>query len=221
MCRQNLGWRAMSPSRAGLVRLLAMAIALLLGGVLAVVVLGGDLAAVRRAVAASGAWGPVVYVVLHVLVTLVPVPKNLLAGIAGVLFGLTAGIALSWTASMVSALVGFYLARRLGRDAVEELTGPRVETVRRILREHGRLSVVIARLTPVVPFTVVNYAAGISPVTRRDYLLGTAVGVLPGTVAYVAVGASAGRDARTVAVALGAGVLLLLATGVAARRLGR
>jgi uncharacterized membrane protein YdjX (TVP38/TMEM64 family) len=211
----------MSPSRAGLVRLLAMAIALLLGGVLAVVVLGGDLAAVRRAVAASGAWGPVVYVVLHVLVTLVPVPKNLLAGIAGVLFGLTAGIALSWTASMVSALVGFYLARRLGRDAVEELTGPRVETVRRILHEHGRLSVVIARLTPVVPFTVVNYAAGISPVTRRDYLLGTAVGVLPGTVAYVAVGASAGRDARTVAVALGAGVLLLLATGVAARRLGR
>lgn len=209
----------MSTSRAGLVRLLALALALLLGGLLAVVVLGGDLDAVRRAVAASGAWGPVVYVVLHVLVTLVPVPKNLLAGIAGALFGVTAGVALSWSAAMLASLVTFQLARHLGRDAVEELTGHRLEVVRRALREQGVLSVVIARLTPVVPFTVINYGAGVSPVSRRDFVVGTAVGIIPGTVAYVAVGASAGRDAPTLVLAVGAGVLLLGATAVLARRL--
>ncbi len=209
----------MSTSRAGLVRVLALALALLLGGLLAVVVLGGDLDAVRRAVAASGAWGPVVYVALHVLVTLVPVPKNLLAGIAGALFGMTAGIALSWSAAMISSLVTFQLARHLGRDAVDELTGHRLEVVRRALREQGVLSVVIARLTPVVPFTVINYGAGVSPVSRRDFVVGTAVGIVPGTVAYVAVGASAGRDAPTLALAVGAGVLLLGATAVLARRL--
>jgi uncharacterized membrane protein YdjX (TVP38/TMEM64 family) len=209
----------MSTSRAGLVRLLALVLALLLGGLLAVVVLGGDLDAVRRAVAASGAWGPVVYVALHVLVTLVPVPKNLLAGIAGALFGLTAGVALSWSAAMIASLVTFQLARHLGRDAVDELTGHRLEVVRRALREQGVLSVVIARLTPVVPFTVINYGAGVSPVSRRDFVLGTAVGIIPGTVAYVAVGASAGRDAPTLALAVGAGVLLLGATAILARRL--
>ncbi len=211
----------MSSTRAGLTRLIALALAVLLGGLLAAVVLGGDLDAVRRAVAASGAWGPVVYVVLHVLLTLVPVPKNLLAGIAGVFFGLGAGIALSWSASVLSAMVTFCLARRLGREAVEDLTGRRVDGVRRILREQGVLSVVVARLTPVVPFTVVNYAAGVSPVTRRDYLVGTAVGVVPGTVAYVALGASAGSDLATIGLAVALGAVLLLATALVSRRLGR
>lgn len=211
----------MPTSRAGLVRLLALALALLLGGFLAVVVLGGDLDAVQRAVAASGAWGPVVYVVLHVVVTLVPVPKNLLATIAGALFGLGPGIALSWSASLLSALVTFQLARHLGREAVEELTGHRLQGVRRVLRDQGVLSVVVARLTPVVPFTVVNYAAGVSPVTRRDYVVGTAVGVVPGTVAYVALGASAGQDLTTIGIAVALGVLLLAATAALGRRLRR
>lgn len=192
------------------VRLAAAAIALALGAGLVVLLLGGDLRAVRDAVADSGPFGPLVYVLLHVLVTLVPVPKNLLAGIAGALFGLGSGVALSWVASLLSAWVTFELARRLGRDAVSAVTGTRVEQVRRVLREQGVLAVVIARLTPLLPFTVVNYGAGVSPVSRRDYLVGTAVGVLPGTVAYVAVGASAGRDATTILLAGGVGVLLLV-----------
>ncbi len=207
------------PTAPGRVRLLALALAVLLGGALAVVVLGGDLAAVRRAVAASGAWGPVVYLALHVVLTLVPVPKNLLAGIAGVLFGLSAGVALSWVGAMLSAWVTFQLAQRLGRDTVEGITGPRVDRVRELLRDQGMLSVIVARLTPVVPFTVVNYGAGVSPVSRRDYLLGSALGVLPGTVAYVAVGASAGQDARTIGLAGAVGALLLVAAVLVTRRL--
>ncbi|MGG5260779.1 TVP38/TMEM64 family protein [Phycicoccus avicenniae] len=209
----------MSTSGPLRVRLLAAVVALALGTGLAVLLLGGDLHAVREVVAASGPWGPLVYVLLHVLVTLVPVPKNLLAGIAGALFGLAPGVALSWVAAVLSAWVTFLLARRLGSERVAALTGRRVERVRRVLREQGLLAVVIARLTPLVPFTVVNYGAGVSPVAGRDYLLGTAVGVLPGTVAYVAVGASAGQDARTIVIAGGVGVLLLVGAALVGRRL--
>lgn len=210
----------MPSSTAARLRLVGLVVGVLLAGGLALLLLGGDLATVRRAVAASGAWGPVVFVVLHVVLTLVPVPKNLLAGIAGALFGLGAGSALSWVGAVASAWVTFELAGRLGADAVDGITGARVERVRRVLRERGLLAVVIARLTPFVPFTVVNYGAGVSRVGRRDYLLGTALGVVPGTVAYVAVGASAGQDATTILLAGGAGVLLLVAAGVLARRLG-
>jgi len=149
------------------------------------------------------------------------VPKNLLAVIAGALFGLSTGIALSWGASVLSAIVTFYLGRRLGGDTVEELSGRRVEVVRGILREQGTLSVLVARLTPLLPFTVVNYAAGVSPVRPGAYLLGTVVGVVPGTVAYVAVGASAGADTTTIALAVGAGALVLVATALLAARLRR
>ncbi|QKE83047.1 VTT domain-containing protein [Arthrobacter sp. NEB 688] len=210
----------MSSSTAARVRLAGLVVGVLLAGGLAVLLLGDDLGTVRRVVADSGAWGPVVYVVLHVVLTLVPVPKNLLAGIAGALFGLGAGSALSWLGAVASAWVTFELAGRLGAGAVDGITGARVERVRAALRDRGLLAVVIARLTPLVPFTLVNWGAGVSRVARRDFVLGTALGVVPGTVAYVAVGASAGQDASTIVLAGGAGVVLLLAAGLLARRLG-
>ncbi|NHA69149.1 TVP38/TMEM64 family protein [Phycicoccus flavus] len=192
--------------------------ALVVGSVVAVVA-GGDLAAVQRFVASTGVWGPLVYLLVHVVLTLVPVPKNLLAGIAGALFGVAFGIGLSWTGALLSALVTFWLAGRLGRDAVASLTGRRVQRVQRLLRERGLLTVVVARLLPVLPFTVINYGAGVSAVSRRDFVLGTALGIVPGTVAYVVVGASAGEDTRAIGLAGAAGVVLLVAAALLARRL--
>ncbi|MGL5816417.1 MAG: TVP38/TMEM64 family protein [Phycicoccus sp.] len=203
------------------VRALVLVVVLLLGGGLTVLLLGGDLDVVATAVAASGGWGPLVYLVLHVVLTLVPVPKNLLATIAGALFGMTWGVVLSWTGSVAAAVVGFAVARRLGRRAVRRLTGAGLDRVDHLAERHGLLAEVVARLTPFVPFTAVNYGSGLSAMRRRDYVVGTAVGVVPGTVAYVAVGASAGRDLTTVALAVGAGVVLLAGSAVLARRLRR
>lgn len=204
----------MSTSAARL-RLLGLALSVAIGSALAWVVIGGDLDTVQATVESTGAWGPVVYVALHVLLTLVPVSKNLLAGVAGALFGLVGGIALSWVASMISAAVTFAIARRLGRTAVASMTGPRIDRVEEIMRQQGLLAVIVARVTPVIPFTIVNYGAGITAVTSRDFVLGTAIGILPGTVGYAALGASAGRDATTfvlagvMAVALFVGSLFL------------
>lgn len=202
-------------TRAARLRLLGLVLSVAIASALAWVVIGGDLDTVQSAVESTGAWGPVVYVALHVLLTLVPVSKNLLAGVAGALFGLAGGIALSWVGAMVSAVVTFAIARRLGRAAVASMTGPRIDRVEEIMRQQGLLAVIIARVTPVIPFTVVNYGAGVTAVSTRDFVLGTAIGIVPGTVGYAALGASAGRDATTFviagifAVALFGGSLLL------------
>ncbi|GAA4404347.1 hypothetical protein GCM10023168_16880 [Fodinibacter luteus] len=197
-------------TRAARLRVLGLVLSLLIASALVWLLIGGDLDTVQATVGSAGVWAPLVYVVLHVLLTLVPVSKNLLAGVAGVLFGLAGGIALSWVASMVSAVVGFALARRLGREAVASMTGPRIDRVDGILRRQGLLAVVVARVTPVLPFTVVNYGAGVSAVTFRDFVLGTAIGIVPGTVGYAALGASAGRDATTFVVAGVFAVLLFV-----------
>ena len=211
----------MTTTRAARLRLLGLGLALVIASGLVWLLIGGDLDTVQAAVASTGAWGPVVYVVLHVLLTLVPVSKNLLSGVAGALFGLGAGIALSWVASMVSAVVGFLVARRLGREAVAQMTGPRITRVEEILRQQGVIAVIVARLTPVLPFTFVNYGAGVSAVSLRDFVLGTAVGVLPGTVGYAALGASAGRDATTFVVAGVVAAALLVGSLLLGRRMAR
>jgi len=200
---------------------LGLALAVLIAGGLVWLLLGGEVDAVQRAVAATGAWGPVVYVVLHVLLTLVPVSKNLLSGVAGALFGLAGGIAISWVASMLSAVVGFAIARRLGRETVAEMTGPRLARVEDVMRHQGVAAVVVARLTPVLPFTIVNYGAGVSAVSLRDFLVGTAVGIVPGTVGYAAIGASAGRSAAIFAASLVVGTLLFVGALVVGRRMAR
>lgn len=211
----------MTTTRAARLRLLGLGLALVIASGLVWLLIGGDIDTVQAAVASTGPWGPVVYVVLHVLLTLVPVSKNLLSGVAGALFGLGAGIALSWVASMVSAVVGFLIARRLGREAVAQMTGPRITRVEEILRQQGVIAVIVARLTPVLPFTFVNYGAGVSAVSLRDFVLGTAVGVLPGTVGYAALGASAGRDATTFVVAGAVAAALLVGSLLLGRRMAR
>ena len=209
----------MTTSRAARLRLLALVLGVAVGSAVAWLFLGGELETVRAFIGSTGAWGPLVYVVLHVLLTLVPVSKNLLAVVAGALFGLWWGIALSWVASMLAAVVGMLVARRLGREAVAQMTGPRVERVEDVLRRQGMLAVVVARVTPVIPFTVVNYGAGVSAVSLRDFVVGTAIGIVPGTVGYAALGASAGQDATTFVVAGGVAAVLLVASVLLARRL--
>jgi uncharacterized membrane protein YdjX (TVP38/TMEM64 family) len=147
-----------------------------------------DTAGTRRMIEETGWAAPVVFVGLYALVTLAPVPKNVLSAVAGLLFGLVEGVLLVLAAAMVGALVAFGLGRLLGRAAVERITSARVQEVDTLLARRGLMAVVMVRLVPVVPFTAINYTAGLTGVRLRDYTLGTAVGIIPGTVAYVTLG---------------------------------
>lgn len=97
----------------------------------------------------------------------------------------------------------------MGRDAVERLTGTRLERVDQLLARRGLLAVLAVRLVPLVPFTAINYAAGLSTGRRRDYAWGTAVGIIPGTLSYVALGSGIASGRREL-VLVAASVLVLL-----------
>jgi uncharacterized membrane protein YdjX (TVP38/TMEM64 family) len=138
--------------------------------------------------------------------------------LAGALFGVWWGTALAWAGALLGALGGFALGRRLGRPAVDRLLRGRLQQADRVLSDHGLVAVLAVRLLPLFPFTPLNYAAGLLGVRRRDYALGTAVDIVPGALAYAAVGAS---GADPVGIAVGVGGLLALAVlgGAVGRRL--
>jgi len=130
-----------------------------------------------------------VFVLGYAVATLMPVPASALTILAGLLFGVAGGIAFVLVGASLGAYGGFWLGRLLGREAVERLTGSRVARVDELLRRRGLLAVLGIRLVPVVPFAAVNYAAGLTAVHQRDYVLGTLLGIAPATVAYVVLGA--------------------------------
>lgn len=179
-----------TPSRAwAWARLGALAVFLL--AVFVVEQLRGwdDVRLLRDRVDAAGPWGPVVFIAGYAVLCLLPAPKGLLTALGGLLFGWWLGALVSWFAALAGAAAAFGLGRVWGRDAVDRLTHGRVERADRLLAHHGFGAVLAARLTPVLPFTVINYAAGLTGVRWRHYALGSALGMVPGSLAYSALGA--------------------------------
>jgi len=146
----------------------------------------------RRAVAAAGVWGPVVFVVLHGVVSTSPVPRTVFTVAAGVLFGSSVGLAAALTGTALAAALSFVLARFIGGPLVERHAHlPAVSWVRRRVQHRGLLTMISLRLIPAMPFSVMNYGAALSGVRLAPYLLGTLLGVLPGTISIVVLGDAA------------------------------
>ncbi len=198
----------------------AGALAALLLGVFVAEQLRGwdDVQLLRDEVDAAGPMGAAVFVAGYAVLVLLPAPKALLTALGGALYGLWLGALLSWAAAITGATVAFWLGRLLGRDAVDRLTRGRLARADRLLSEHGFGAVVAVRLVPVLPFTVINYASGLTGVRWPHYLAGSALGMVPGSLAYAALGAW-GADPWGILAGVAALVALVVVGGLAGRRL--
>ncbi len=204
--------------RSPLIKAVALAL-ILLGAIALAINLGApDIAALRSRVNAAGLWGPAVFFTVYAGLSLIPLPKSILTATGGALFGLWTGVALSMTAALVGAVISFGVGRLLGREAVDRLIGGRLARVDALLAENGLSAVLIVRLVPLVPFIAINYASGLSGVKFRHYLLGSAFGMIPGSLAYAALGAY-GTNPWGLAGAGSALILLVVGGSWWARRL--
>jgi uncharacterized membrane protein YdjX (TVP38/TMEM64 family) len=178
-------------------------------------------AAVQDAVRGAGIWAPGLFVALQVLVTIAPVPRTLFTLAAGLLFGSGTGVVLAVVATTVAAVGAFALVRLTGGSLVERYADRvPVAWTRRRLDRSGLLAVTSLRLIPLVPFSLLNYAAGLSGVRFGPYLLGTVLGTAPGTVALVVLGdAVTGRvSPALLAVSVTGGLVGTVGAALAARR---
>lgn len=167
--------------------------------VLAAVVIGGSLVAaavagqgrdeLTEAVDQMGVAAPLGFAALYAALTLALVPGMLLSLASGFLFGPVVGTALAVAGGAVGATGAFLIGRRLGRQQVRRLAGPRTEWIDAQLRDHGIVSLIVVRIIPGMPYSVLNYAAGVTGISFRDYVIGTGLGLVPGALAYSLVGA--------------------------------
>lgn len=148
-----------------------------------------------------GTAAPATFVAVYVLLTVALVPNSFLTVASGALFGLVWGTVYSFAASVLGAAAAFIAARYIVRDrlAGRLVRDARFERIDRALCRNGLRVMLLIRLSPVFPYSLLNYALGISRVRARDYLLGS-ISMLPGTALYVYPGMVAGE-----VIALGAG----------------
>ena len=125
-----------------------------------------------------------VFVALYALATALALPGSILTIAGGAIFGFQLGALLNWAGASLGAMLAFLLARHLGLGAVRRLLGKRADRVTDLAGAHGFATVLRLRLVPVVPFNVLNFAAGFAGVGFRDYMLGTLIGLIPGTAVY-------------------------------------
>lgn len=158
-----------------------------------------------EAIARLGLWGPVLFALLYVAATVFFLPGSILTVGAGVVFGLIRGFAIVSISATLGATVAFLVGRYIARGwiAGKIERHPKFKVLDEAVAGEGWKIVGLLRLSPVVPFNVLNYAFGITRVPLRDYMLASWIGMMPGTVVYVYLGtiagdlAGAGRASRT------------------------
>jgi uncharacterized membrane protein YdjX (TVP38/TMEM64 family) len=205
--------------RAAALRLAGLAAAL--AAFVLVLALSGSISAakVRSWVDGYGAAGPLVFIAVSASLTVVLFPGPVLAGASGLLFGTALGTPVSIASATLGATLAFCLSRWWAHDAVAALAGPRLHALRAWVGRRGFLTVLYARIAPGVPYTLVNYAAGLTPIALRSFVAATAIGVAPRAFAYTALGGSLGDLGSPEALAAVAVlVAMALAGAVLARR---
>ena len=147
-----------------------------------------------------GLWGPVVFVLGYAVATVAFIPGSLLTLAGGAIFGLGEGTAFVFAGASLGATGAFLASRYLVRGAVERRVAaePRFAAIDRAVGREGFKIVVLLRLTPVVPFVLLNYALGLTKVKLSHYV-GAFVGMFPATLLYVYYGKVVGDVAEVAA----------------------
>lgn len=143
------------------------------------------LATVLQRLATVGPWGPVLFVLLYIVAAVTLAPAFLLTVAAGAIWGVWKGSLLVFVAATLGGSAAYAVARRVAgtRWMVRLANEPRVAVVREAVTRGGAWVQFLLRLSPIVPFNLLNYALGLTRVPYRDFLVAM-VGMIPAIAMY-------------------------------------
>ncbi len=141
--------------------------------------------------------GAVLFVPIYAIWVTLLLPGIWASMLAGVLYGTWLGSAIVFLGACLGAQAAFLLARTVLRDwAQSRLRGrPNLQAVQKAVSREGLKLILLTRLSPAFPFSLLNFIYGLSEVSFRDYTIGL-IGILPGTILFCGLGALAGDLAR-------------------------
>ena len=162
----------------------------------------------------QGTVGYLIFIVLYIVLTVLAGPAWLITLAAGLVYGLIKGTILVSIGSVLGASAAFLIGRHLARKAIaRKVEGkPKFKAIDAAVAQRGFFIVLLTRLSPVFPFTLLNYAYGLTGVSFWRYFFASWIGMLPGTFMYVYLGSLG----NTVTEGAETGQLILRIVGFAA-----
>lgn len=141
-------------------------------------------------VQASGVWGVLAFAIIYITAAVMLIPASILTLGAGFIYGPFWGTLLVSPVSVTAAFIAFSISRSRLRPWVAKKVSNNVhfEAVDAAVGEQGFKIVALLRLSPVLPFTFLNYILGLTGVKARHYVLASFIGMLPGTFLYTYLG---------------------------------
>jgi uncharacterized membrane protein YdjX (TVP38/TMEM64 family) len=169
-----------------------------------------DFEGLRHFILSFGVWAPVTSIALMAVQSMVPLVPGLAITITNAwIFGWQYGAAYSWIGALLGAMLDFGIARWYGRPVVERFVKARyLDMTDHFFQRYGILAVFITRLTPVVPFKVVSYGAGLTAMSPGRFVIATSIGQTPAIILYSIL---AQHLARSMRAAIGITTLLIVA----------
>jgi phospholipase D1/2 len=128
-------------------------------------------------------WAPLVVMLAYTPACFVMFPRPLITLASVIAFGPWLGFTYSMSGIVGAAAITYLAGRRMRRDTVRRLAGPKIERMVDVLRKHGLLAMSLLRLVPIAPFFVVGIVAGAVRLKLWHLAVGTFIGMLPGTLA--------------------------------------
>lgn len=149
-----------------------------------------DTERIRALVEPAGHWGFLIFVGLFAVGTTAHVPSWAFIGVATLLWGMVVGALISYVSALVTISAGFFVVRQVGGQPLSAVERPWMKKVLGRLADKPILTVALLRMTPLFLTPAVSYALALTPIRYRDFLIGSALGILPGVI-FIATGASA------------------------------
>ena len=168
----------------------------------------------QTALQGLGNWTAAAYVGLFTVLPAFFFPVAVLALAGGLLFGLWWGSVYTFLGAILNCTLMFFLARYVGRKQIKALIERKMNPVwqkrlQNLNSSGGFLLLIILRLIPAVPYNLINYAFGLSDMAYPTYILASAIGIIPGTFAFINIGDKA-LDVTNPDFWIAVGLLLLL-----------
>lgn len=177
-----------------LVALIGAAFALDLGRYLTLDALRDNRVALLKTVELYGAWAAIGFALSYAVIVALSLPGATIMTLAGgFLFGVTLGASLTVFGATLGATILFLIARSAVGDALRARAGPFLSRMADGFGRNAFNYLLFLRLVPAFPFWAVNLAPALFGMNLLPYVIGTAIGIIPGTVVFTAFGASLGN----------------------------